>query len=74
MNRTLKNSLIDAIDVETFISCSNEEEAKNIMLSFLKEIGFVDSDIVFVEHQGLGARVRARGYAYKPGDTYGWLE
>ncbi len=66
--------VLDAIDIETYLICENEEECKEIMYGILNKIGLKDVNIVFIEHNGPGARVRARGYIHKPGDTYGWLE
>jgi hypothetical protein len=66
--------IVDAIDIETFILCDSEDEGKRIMLDFVSAIGLTDSDIVFIEFSGLGARIRARGYAYRPGDSYQWLD
>jgi hypothetical protein len=65
--------IVDAIDIETFVLCDTEEEGKRIMLDYVSAIGLTDSDIVFIEFSGMGARVRARGYAYRPGDSYQWL-
>jgi hypothetical protein len=73
MDFDLFNHVVDAIDVETFILCCDEDEGKQIMFGFLKQIGLIDTDIVFIEFNGLGARIRARGYLYRPGDEYAWL-
>jgi hypothetical protein len=64
---------MDALDVETFFVCDNEQQGRNLMLELLKEWGFCDVDIVFAEHEGPGVRVRGRAYAYRPADRYGWL-
>ena len=69
----LYEHIVDAVDVETFVLCDSEEEGKRIMLDYMSAIGLTDSDIVFIEYAEIGARVRARGYAYRPGDSYGWL-
>lgn len=73
MSRIL-DRVMDAMDVETFLVCSSEEEGRRLMLQFLKDIGFADVDIVFIQFQGPGVRVRARAYIHRPGDTYGWLK
>lgn len=65
--------VMDAIDVETFLATSNEEEARNTMLGIMKRMGLNEAEIVFVEMTGPGARVRARCYVHKPGDEYRWL-
>lgn len=59
--------------METFVLCRDEGEGKRLSLQMMSELGFKDPNIVFIEHQGLGARVRVRGYIFKPGDRYGWL-
>jgi len=64
MSTVFKN-VMDAIDIETFLVCSSESEGK--------ELAIQDADIVFIQYQGPGARVRVRGYVYKPGASYGWL-
>jgi len=66
--------VMDAVDLETFIVCKDEEEGKKLSLQLMDELGFKDVNIVFIQHQGPGARVRLRGYVYKPGDRYAWLD
>ncbi|HHU69205.1 MAG TPA: hypothetical protein GXZ31_02755 [Thermoanaerobacterales bacterium] len=66
--------VLDAIDIETYLICESEDECKEIIYGILNKMGLKDVSIVFIEHNGPGARVRARGYIHKPGDTYGWLE
>lgn len=67
------NKVMDAVDVETYFACKSEDEAKKLSMELMEELGFKDVNIVFVQFQGPGARVRIRGYIYKPGDSYGWL-
>lgn len=66
--------VIDGLDVETFIKAESEDDARSAIIELLKELGFNDVDVVFVEYQGAGARVRARAYIHRSGDQYGWLE
>lgn len=73
MDRAMSR-VIDAIDVETFFRCKDEEEAKELAHALAQEMNLKLSDLVFVEHQGYGARVRLRGYIHRPGDSYQWLE
>ena len=73
MPRCLRK-VMDAVDIETFFVCGSEEEGKELALSLLERFGLKDTDIVFIEHAGPGARVRARGYVYRAGDKYSWLE
>jgi hypothetical protein len=67
------NRIVDSLDVETFIACKSEEEGKRIGLAIMEKLGFKDTDIVFIEFLGSGARIRMRANIYKPGDSYGWL-
>lgn len=64
---------MDAVDVETYFACKSEAEAKKLSMELMEELGFKDVNIVFLQYQGPGARVRLRGYVYKPGDSYSWL-
>lgn len=66
--------IMDALDVETFLVCGNENEGRELIIKLLEDMGFKDVDIVFIQHEGPGARVRARGYVYRPGDKYQWLK
>jgi len=72
MSTVFKN-VMDAIDIETFLVCSSESEGKELAIRMVKDMGIQDADIVFIQYQGPGARVRVRGYVYKPGASYGWL-
>lgn len=65
--------VVDAIDVETFIYCKNEEEARERAGAIMAELNLKHGDIVFLEYQGPGARVRMRSYVHRPGDHYRWL-
>ena len=66
-------TVMDALDVETFLVCKDEEDGKSLALLLMKNLGFDDVDLVFIEHIGPGARVRARAYLHRSGDKYGWL-
>ncbi|EGO64604.1 hypothetical protein [Acetonema longum] len=65
--------VMDALDVETFFVCSGEAEGRELMLRLLKNWGFRDVDIVFIEFQGTGARVRGRAYVYRFDEKEPWL-
>ncbi|MFZ5646858.1 MAG: hypothetical protein ACOY30_04470 [Bacillota bacterium] len=73
MSRIL-DRIMDGMDIETFIVCSSEEEGRRLTLQLFREKGFKDVDIVFIQFQGPGVRVRARAYVHRPGDSYGWLK
>ncbi|HHV19380.1 MAG TPA: hypothetical protein GXZ27_11115 [Thermoanaerobacterales bacterium] len=70
---SILDKIMDAIDLETYLVCKDEDEAEKLTKELMEKFGFKDISIVFIQHQGPGARVRARGYIYKPGDRYGWL-
>ena len=65
--------VMDALDVETFLVCSSEEEGRKLIMELMKDLGFKDIDVVFIEFMGPGVRVRARAYMHRAGDCYGWL-
>lgn len=67
------HQIMDALDVETFFVCDNEQQGRNLLLNMLKDWGFTDVDIVFAQHVGPGTRIRGRAYAYRPADKYAWL-
>ncbi len=67
------NRIVDSLDLETFIVCDTEEEGKRIGLAIMERLGFRDTDIVFIEFLGSGARIRLRANIYKPGDSYEWF-
>ncbi|MCL4426513.1 MAG: hypothetical protein M1299_08395 [Firmicutes bacterium] len=69
----IKKKILDALDVETFFVCENEEEARGLALGLMAEMGFSQADVVFLETKGPGARVRVRTYVHRPGNRYGWL-
>lgn len=64
----------DALDIETFLVCKSEQEAKELAQQLIAELNLPHGDIVFVEQRGVGARVRIRAYIHHPGDHYRWLE
>ena len=70
---TAFDRVIDAIDVETFLLCAGEDEAKELAAALAAAMNLPNADLVFVEHNGAGARVRIRSYAHRPGDHYRWL-
>jgi len=72
--QSAKDRIVDAIDIETFFYCKDEAEAKQLAKALMLEMSLPQGDIVFLEHNGLGARVRLRSYVHLPGDHYCWLE
>lgn len=65
--------VMDALDIETFLVCGSEQEGRALLLSLMKKMGFTDVDVVFIQHRGFSARVRARAYVHRPADKYRWL-
>ncbi|MCF6096755.1 hypothetical protein L1766_07060 [Thermovorax subterraneus] len=72
MSKALEK-VMDAVDIETFLVCDSEEEARKISMQMMNELGFCNASIVFIQYLGPGARVRVRGYIYKPGERYNWF-
>jgi hypothetical protein len=64
----------DALDIETFLVCKSEQEAKELAQQLIIELNLPHGDVVFLEQRGPGARVRIRAYLHRPGDHYRWLE
>ncbi|HEX2980597.1 MAG TPA: hypothetical protein VHO48_10080 [Anaerolineaceae bacterium] len=65
--------VVDAIDVETFLMCKSEDEAKELAEELIRELNLNHGDIVFLEQKGWGARIRLRTYVNRAGDHYPWL-
>jgi hypothetical protein len=68
------DSVVDAIDIETFLYCKSESEGKELAEKLTQELNLPHGDIVFLEYKAWGARVRIRSYIHHPGDHYRWLE
>ena len=66
-------NVMDSIDIETYIVCKNENEGRALALQLGKEMNLDEVDIMFMEFDGFGVRVRLRKYIYKPGDNYKYL-
>jgi hypothetical protein len=66
--------VMDGVDVETFFICEDEAEGRRLMLGLLRQMGFTDTDVVFAQHVGPGARVRGRAYVHRPAAAYQWLD
>ncbi len=65
--------VMDGLDVETFLVCGSEEEGRGLIMELMKDLGFRDVDVVFIEYMGPGVRVQARAYLHRAGGRYGWL-
>ena len=72
MNSALER-VMDAIDIETYIVCKDENEGKKFALQLGQEMNLGEIDIMYQEFDGYGVRVRLRKYVYKPGNIYKYL-
>ncbi|MFA5834449.1 MAG: hypothetical protein WDA22_13310 [Bacteroidota bacterium] len=73
-NDSAFNSIMDGVDIETYLVCNDQQEGKRLALQLGKEMNLGEVDIMFEEFDGYGMRVRLRKYVYKPGNTYRWLK
>lgn len=71
---TALEHVMDAIDIETYIVCKDENEGKKLALQLGHEMNLGEIDIMFQEFDGFGMRVRLRKYIYKPGNIYKYLD
>ncbi|HPI37462.1 MAG TPA: hypothetical protein PK397_05915 [Ignavibacteriaceae bacterium] len=65
--------IMDAIDIETYIVCSDANEGKKYAMQLGREMNLGEIDIMYQEFDGYGIRVRLRKYIYKPGNNYTYL-
>lgn len=65
--------VLDALDIETYLVCADEQEGKELALLLGQELHLGEVDIMFQEFDGYGMRVRLRKYIHRPGDNYRWL-
>lgn len=70
---TALEQVMDAIDIETYIVCRDENEGKKFALQLGQEMNLGEIDIMYQEFDGYGIRVRLRKYIYKPGNMYKYL-
>ena len=68
------NKVIDAVDVETYLMCSDAHQGHFLALQLGKEMNLGDVDVMFEEFDGYGVRVRIRKYIHRPAQKYHWLE
>ncbi|MFA6542738.1 MAG: hypothetical protein WCT99_14150 [Bacteroidota bacterium] len=73
-NETAFDNIMDAVDIETYLICSNEQEGKRLALQLGREMNLGEVDIMFEEFDGYGIRIRLRKYVYRPGNVYHWLQ
>jgi hypothetical protein len=68
-----RDLLVDAMDIESFILCESEKEAKDLIGQLMQSFGISRFVIVSLDFNGPGAHFRVRAYMNKPGDSYTWL-
>jgi hypothetical protein len=71
--RSAFSSVLDGLDIETYLVCSDPNEGKRLALELGREMNLGEVDIMFEEFDGYGMRVRLRKYIFKPGQNYSWL-
>lgn len=72
--KTALEHVLDALDIETYIVCKDENEGKKLALMLGKELNLGEVDIMYQEFDGYGMRVRLRKYVYRPGNIYNYLK
>ncbi len=74
MDESAMSRIIDGLDIETYLSCQNEEEGKFFARKLGQELNLGEIDVMYSEFDGFGVRVRLRKYIVKPGDKYEWIK
>jgi len=68
-----REQIVDAMDIESFVLCESEKEAKELIAQLMHSMGLARHVIVSLDFNGPGAHFRVRAYMNKPGDHYTWL-
>jgi hypothetical protein len=71
---TARDMIVDAMDIESFLLCESEKEAKELIGKLIQSLGISRFVIVSLDFNGPGAHFRVRAYMNKPGDSYTWLK
>ena len=71
---TARDAIVDALDLESFVLCKSENEARELVGQLMQSLGLSRFVIVSLEFNGPGAHFRVRAYMNKPGDNYTWLQ
>ena len=71
---TARELIVDALDIESFLLCESEAEAKDLIAKLMQSLGLARHVIVSLDFNGPGAHFRVRAYMNKPGDNYTWLK
>lgn len=71
---TAFSSVLDALDIETYLVCSSLQEGHDLARRLGRELNLGDVDVMFEEFDGYGIRVRLRAMVHRPAARYAWLE
>jgi hypothetical protein len=71
---TARDAIVDALDIESFVLCESEKEAKDLVGKLMESLGLPGFVIVSLDFNGPGAHFRVRVYMNKPGGSYSWLQ
>jgi len=71
---TARDQIVDALDIESFLLCESEKEAKELIAKLMQSLGIARHVIVSLDFNGPGAHFRVRAYMNKSGDHYTWLK
>jgi hypothetical protein len=69
-----RNQIVDALDIESYLLCESEAEAKTLIAQLMQSLGLARHVIVSLDFNGPGAHFRVRAYMNQPGDHYTWLQ
>jgi hypothetical protein len=72
--KTARDAIVDALDIESFVLCESEKEAKELISRLMESLGLGRFVTVSLDFNGPGAHFRVRAYMNKPGDNYTWLQ
>lgn len=71
--RNARELLVDALDIESFVLCKSEKEARELIGELMRSFDITRYVVVSLDFNGPGAHFRVRAYINKPGESYTWL-
>ncbi len=74
MSSSALSSVLDALDIETYLVCSSVQEGHELARRLGRELNLGDVDVMFEEFDGYGIRVRLRAMVHRPAARYAWLD
>ena len=63
---TVKDKILDALDIEGFILCKDEKEARELVPQLMKEMGVTQLEITSLEFKDNRAHVKLRAEINNP--------